>query len=68
MRRLDGITDSMDMSLSNLRELVIEKPGMLQSLRSQSDTTEKLDWTDKRFPAIILKKNWKQSRVSGKKT
>ena len=43
MRRLDGITDSMDMSLSNLRELVIEKPGMLQSLRSQSDTTEKLD-------------------------
>ena len=40
MRWLDGITNSMDMSLSKVRELVMDR---LQSMGSQSDMTERLN-------------------------
>ena len=47
MRRLDDITDLMDMSLSKLRELVIDRQGSLVCCspwgRKESDTTEQLN-------------------------
>ena len=48
MRWLDGITDLMDMSLSELQELQwTGRPGMLRFMESQrDDTIEWLNWTE----------------------
>ena len=55
----DGITDSMDMSLSKLQELVIGKPGVLQSMGSQRvrhNWATELNWVkrDHTAPGSIL--------------